>query len=58
MHLLLFMVLPIPIPQFLRMMNIPALIGVEMNLEDMQTGTEAVVDGFTGEFILCPEEEK
>ncbi len=40
-----------------RMMNIPALIGVEMNLEGMQTGTEAVVDGFTGEFILCPEEE-
>ena len=40
-----------------RMMNIPALIGVEMNLEDMQTGTEAVVDGFTGEFILCPKEE-
>ena len=40
-----------------RMMNIPALIGVEMNLEDLQTGTEAVVDGFTGEFILCPEEE-
>lgn len=40
-----------------RMMNIPALIGVEMNLEDMQTGTEAVADGFTGEFILCPEEE-
>ena len=40
-----------------RMMNIPALIGVDMNLEDMQTGTEAVVDGFTGEFILCPEEE-
>lgn len=40
-----------------RMMNIPALIGVEMNLEDMQTGTEAVVDGFTGKFILCPEEE-
>lgn len=40
-----------------RMMNIPALIGVEMNLEDLQTGTEAVVDGFTGEFILYPEEE-
>ena len=40
-----------------RMMNIPALIGVEMNLEDMQTGTEAVVDGFTGKFILCPEDE-
>ena len=39
-----------------RMMNIPALIGVEMNLEDMQTGTEAVVDGFIGEFILYPEE--
>lgn len=40
-----------------RMMNIPALIGVEMNLEDIQTGTEAVVDGFSGKFILCPEEE-
>lgn len=40
-----------------RMMNIPALIGVEMNLEDMRTGTEAVVDGFTGEFILSPKEE-
>lgn len=40
-----------------RMMNIPALIGVEMNLEDIQTGTEAVVDGFTGEFILSPKEE-
>lgn len=40
-----------------RMMNIPTLIGVEMNLEDIQTGTEAVVDGFSGEFILCPEEE-
>ena len=40
-----------------RMMNIPALIGVEMNLEDIQTGTEAVVDGFSREFILCPEEE-
>ena len=40
-----------------RMMNIPALIGVEMNLDEMQSGTEAVVDGFAGEFIIEPEEQ-
>ncbi len=39
-----------------RMMNIPALIGVDMNLEGIQSGTCAVVDGFTGEFILEPDE--
>ena len=39
-----------------RMMNIPALIGVDMNLEEIQSGTCAVVDGFTGEFILDPDE--
>ena len=39
-----------------RMMNIPALIGVDMNLEEIQSGTCAVVDGFTGEFILEPDE--
>lgn len=40
-----------------RMMNIPALIGVEMNLEELESGTEAVVDGFTGDFIVEPNED-
>lgn len=40
-----------------RMMNIPALIGVNMNLEELKTGMEAVVDGFEGEMILEPTEE-
>lgn len=37
-----------------RMMNIPALIGVPVNLEEIQSGMEAVVDGFTGEVIFEP----
>lgn len=40
-----------------RMMNIPALIGVDMDLEELKSGAEAVVDGFTGEMILEPTEE-
>ena len=40
-----------------RMMNIPALIGVDMNLEELKTGMEAVVYGFEGEMILEPTEE-
>lgn len=40
-----------------RMMNIPALIGVPMNLEAIQTGTVAVVDGFQGKVIFDPSEE-
>lgn len=40
-----------------RMMNIPALIGVPMDLEQLQTGMEAVVDGFTGEVFFNPTEE-
>lgn len=40
-----------------RMMNIPALIGVNMDLGSMQNGTQAVVDGFEGSFILNPDEE-
>lgn len=35
-----------------RMMNIPALIGVPMNLEELHTGMSAVVDGFQAEVIL------
>lgn len=40
-----------------RMMNIPALIGVAVNLEEVHTGERAIVDGFGGELILEPSEE-
>lgn len=40
-----------------RMMNIPALIGVPMNLDEIQTGMRAIVDGFQGEVIFEPLEE-
>ena len=39
-----------------RMMNIPALIGVDMDLEEIHTGMEAVVDGFQGVVIFEPDE--
>lgn len=39
-----------------RMMNIPALIGVPMDLEKIQSGMKAVVDGFQGEVIFEPNE--
>ena len=37
-----------------RMMNIPALIGVSVDLEELRTGMEAVVDGFEGKFVVEP----
>ena len=40
-----------------RIMNIPALIGVPLNLEEVCTGSIAVVDGFKGSMILEPEKE-
>ena len=40
-----------------RMMNIPALIGVPVNLDEIQTGMKAVVNGFKGEVIFEPSEE-
>ena len=39
-----------------RMMNIPALIGVPVDLEELKTGMEAVVDGFEGKFVVEPGE--
>lgn len=39
-----------------RMMNIPALIGVPMDLNSLKTGMTAVVDGFSGQVIFEPEE--
>ena len=39
-----------------RMMSIPALIGVPLDLEQLQTGTEAVVDGFEGTVTFDPDD--
>lgn len=38
-----------------RMMNIPALIGVPMELGKIENGVLAVVDGFQGQVILNPD---
>lgn len=40
-----------------RMMNIPALIGVPMDLDSIQNGVDAVVDGFAGTVIFEPSQE-
>lgn len=40
-----------------RTMNTPALIGVDMDIKELKSGMEALVDGFTGEFIIEPTEE-
>ena len=40
-----------------RMMNIPALIGVPMDLNGLKTGMTAVVAGFSGQVIFEPEED-
>lgn len=39
-----------------RMMNIPALIGVPLNLDEIHNGMMAVVDGFEGQVIFEPDE--
>lgn len=39
-----------------RMMNIPALIGVPVDLNEIQTGMTAIVDGAAGEVIFAPTE--
>ena len=40
-----------------RTMNIPALIGVNMDISSLTSGMEAAVDGFVEEFILEPDED-
>lgn len=40
-----------------RMMNIPALIGVPVDLEELHSGSLAIVDGFISEVIFDPTEE-
>ena len=41
-----------------RTMNIPALTHVKLDLVNMSTGMEAIVDGTTGEFIIEPTKEQ
>ena len=41
-----------------RTMNIPALVGVPLNMEAIQNGTWAIVDGYKGTFLLDPSEEE
>ena len=41
-----------------RMRNIPALVMTPVELNQLQNGTEAIVDGFTGEFLLEPSEDE
>ncbi len=38
-----------------RMMNIPAIIGVPVDLESIHSGMQVVVDGFSGEVIFEPD---
>lgn len=40
-----------------RMMNIPALISVPVDLDKLESGTKAVVDGILGEVIFDPDED-
>jgi len=41
-----------------RMMSIPALIGVQMDLDEIRTGMTAVVDGAAGEVIFEPTDQQ
>ena len=40
-----------------RMMNIPALVMTPLELHELKSGTEAIVDGINGEIIIDPTEE-
>ncbi len=40
-----------------RMMNIPALVMTPVELDNLTTGTEAIVDGINGEVIIDPTED-
>ncbi len=41
-----------------RMMNIPALIGVPLELSEMHDGMQAIVDGYLAEFMVEPDESQ
>lgn len=38
-----------------RMMNLPALVGVPVELSSLKNGVTAIVDGFTGTFMVAPD---
>lgn len=40
-----------------RTMNIPALIGVNVNIGGLEEGTEALINGYTQEFVINPTGE-
>ncbi len=40
-----------------RTMNIPALVGVPMNLDEIKNGVTAIVDGFSGKIVIEPTED-
>jgi phosphotransferase system enzyme I (PtsI) len=40
-----------------RMMNIPALVGVPVDLKNLDDGTMAIVDGYQGQVIFEPSED-
>ncbi len=40
-----------------RSMNLPSLVNTQMELSEEMEGKAAIVDGFSGEFIVEPEEE-
>lgn len=39
-----------------RTMNIPAIIGADIEIDSKYNGVQAVVNGFTGEFLIEPDE--
>jgi len=40
-----------------RMMNIPALVSVDIDINSIENGCTAIVNGITGELIINPDEE-
>lgn len=41
-----------------RMMNIPAIIGVDFDIESIQDGEMAIVNGMTGEVVFGPKDDQ
>lgn len=43
---------------FAKNMNIPTIMGIDIDIEKLQNGTFSLVDGFAGEFILEPDADQ
>ncbi len=43
---------------FARNMNIPTIMGINIDIENIQNGTLGLVDAISGEFIMEPDEEQ